>query len=328
MVQPFISVRHTSTKLPTPLEYLRFLNICFSKFSLLTHTGRKQNFAGCQITIPILKRLGIKASGRHQSRLEMSTDANRGDNRLIFTFNIDVTRGGNSCNNNDNDEYKISTISSAILSPFISCGENITDVGNGKSEIKHFVLHKICGYMYPHQMTLLLGPPGCGRSLLMKIASGRISNEVACPPGVCVESDIRLNGNDIKSALFPLGGIVDFVDQTDTGHATLLTVEETLRYAWQCTDNTASYCSTEIDKECGDEVARMLSILGLDNCKDTLVGDESIRGISGGEKRRLTLGEMLISPRSIKLMDFITDGLDAAIALSIMTHLRNNYIVT
>ncbi len=172
---------------------------------------------------------------------------------------------GNLCNNND--KYQIPTISSAILSPFVSCGEKITDVRNGKSETKHFVLHKICGCIYPYQMTLLLGPPGCGRSLLMKIASGRISNEVACPQGVSVESDIRLNGVDIKSLRFPLGRIVDFVDQTDTCHAALLTVEETLRYAWQCTHNTIDYCPTESEKECGDaEVAHMLSILGLESC--------------------------------------------------------------
>lgn len=42
------------------------------------------------------------------------------------------------------------------------------------------------------------------------------------------------------------------------------------------------------------------------------MGDGAIRGISGGQKRRVTLGEMLMPPRSIKYMDAISNGLDAA----------------
>ena len=56
----------------------------------------------------------------------------------------------------------------------------------------------------------------------------------------------------------------------------------------------------------------MITGLGLSECTNTMVGDGNIRGISGGQKRRVTLGEMLMPPRSIKLMDAISNGLDAA----------------
>ena len=52
--------------------------------------------------------------------------------------------------------------------------------------------------------------------------------------------------------------------------------------------------------------------LGLSECANTMVGDSMIRGVSGGQKRRVTLGEMLMPPRSIKYMDAISNGLDAA----------------
>jgi ABC-type multidrug transport system ATPase subunit len=56
----------------------------------------------------------------------------------------------------------------------------------------------------------------------------------------------------------------------------------------------------------------MITGLGLSECANTMVGDGTIRGISGGQKRRVTLGEMLMPPRSIKYMDAISNGLDAA----------------
>ena len=70
----------------------------------------------------------------------------------------------------------------------------------------------------------------------------------------------------------------------------------------------------------------MLKVLGLYEVGDTLVGDGAVRGISGGQKRRVTLGEMLMPPRTIKFLDAISNGLDAATtydivqALSFITH--------
>ncbi|KAL6563036.1 drug-responsive transcription factor pdr3 [Orobanche hederae] len=49
----------------------------------------------------------------------------------------------------------------------------------------------------------------------------------------------------------------------------------------------------------------ILKILGLDICADTLVGDAMRRGISGGQKKRLTLGEMLVGPTKIFFVDEI-----------------------
>ncbi len=57
--------------------------------------------------------------------------------------------------------------------------------------------------------------------------------------------------------------------------------------------------------------------------KDTRVGNESIRGVSGGEKKRLTLGEMLTSTKSVFLMDSITTGLDSCTTNQIITSLRD-----
>lgn len=53
-----------------------------------------------------------------------------------------------------------------------------------------------------------------------------------------------------------------------------------------------------------------------------MVGDGMIRGVSGGQKRRVTLGEMLMPPRSIKYMDAISNGLDAATTYDLTQAMR------
>lgn len=66
----------------------------------------------------------------------------------------------------------------------------------------------------------------------------------------------------------------------------------------------------------------MLKILGLYEAANTLVGDGMIRGVSGGQKRRVTLGEMLLPPRPIKFLDAISNGLDAATTFDIVQSLK------
>jgi ABC-type Mn2+/Zn2+ transport system ATPase subunit len=70
------------------------------------------------------------------------------------------------------------------------------------------------------------------------------------------------------------------------------------------------------------QLNNVIKVLGLSECANTLVGDGAIRGISGGQKRRVTLGEMLMPPRSIRYMDAISNGLDAATTFDIIQALR------
>jgi ABC-type multidrug transport system ATPase subunit len=58
-------------------------------------------------------------------------------------------------------------------------------------------------------------------------------------------------------------------------------------------------------------------VFGLDRCKDTVVGDQSLKGISGGQKRRVTTAEMCLCPRPLKFMDSISSGLDTATTFDI-----------
>ncbi|XP_022982807.1 pleiotropic drug resistance protein 3-like isoform X2 [Cucurbita maxima] len=67
----------------------------------------------------------------------------------------------------------------------------------------------------------------------------------------------------------------------------------------------------------------ILKILGLDICAETLIGDAMRRGISGGQKKRLTTGEMMVGPHRALFMDEITNGLDSSTAFQIVSCLQN-----
>ena len=55
-------------------------------------------------------------------------------------------------------------------------------------------------------------------------------------------------------------------------------------------------------------VELVLQLLSLVNCADTIVGSGMIRGVSGGEKKRVTTGEMLAGPSKVLFMDEISTG--------------------
>ncbi|CAI5967831.1 unnamed protein product [Closterium sp. NIES-64] len=64
-------------------------------------------------------------------------------------------------------------------------------------------------------------------------------------------------------------------------------------------------------------------ILGLDICADTVVGNDMLRGISGGQKKRVTTGVSLVGPKQVLLMDEISTGLDSSTTFLITRCLRH-----
>jgi len=154
-------------------------------------------------------------------------------------------------------------------------------------------------------MLAIMGPSGSGKTSLLDILGNRSgSGKIA--------GSILIDGAPRASSYYPA-----YVAQEDSLLGAF-TTKETLMYA----------AALVLDYKIGyegrlEKVNGIMSDLGLTNCADTIVGDLLFKGLSGGQKRRLSLGIGLISRPSMLLLDEPTSGLDAASAYEIMQLLSN-----
>lgn len=98
-------------------------------------------------------------------------------------------------------------------------------------------------------------------------------------------------------------------------HYGLLTVSDTLQYAAGWQQPVVGSVETGLT---ADQVS---GFIGLDRVMNTRLGTETVRGVSGGESRRVSVGEALVAPARVWLMDSFSDGLDAARTKSIASGL-------
>ncbi|MED6119985.1 ABC transporter G member 11 [Stylosanthes scabra] len=176
-------------------------------------------------------------------------------------------------------------------------------LGNGETQN---VLEGLTGYAEPGTFTALMGPSGSGKSTLLDALSSRLA------ANAFLSGTILLNGRKAKLSF----GTAAYVTQDDNLIGTL-TVRETISYsarlrlpdkmAWS--DKRALVESTIV-------------AMGLQDCADTVIGNWHLRGISGGEKRRVSIAlEILMRPRLL-FLDEPTSGLDSASAFFVTQTLR------
>ncbi|GMF16882.1 unnamed protein product [Phytophthora lilii] len=200
--------------------------------------------------------------------------------------------------------------------------------------VKKNILHNVSGVFKPGTMTLILGQPGSGKSSLIKLLSGRF------PAGsnVTVEGEVTFNGLSRKTLRKHLPQLVAYVPQNDK-HLPTLTVKETLAFAHACNggglskrDERNLVHGTPQENQAALEAARamynhhpdiVIRQLGLENCQDTVVGDAMLRGVSGGERKRVTTGEMAFGNKFVLMMDEISTGLDSAATFDIISTQRS-----
>ena len=118
-----------------------------------------------------------------------------------------------------------------------------------------------------------------------------------------------------------LPNIVSFVGQLDN-HAPYLTVKETFEFAHNCRTGKSSSASGDAanNNSQGSAVTENLTIEGLDlaHVANTFVGNDDVRGVSGGQRRRVTVGEMMQGQNPVACADEISTGLDAAVTYDIV----------
>ncbi|BDA47821.1 probable pleiotropic drug resistance protein 1 [Coccomyxa sp. Obi] len=204
------------------------------------------------------------------------------------------------------------------------------------------ILNNVNAVLKPGRMTLLLGPPGAGKTTLLKTLAGKLQHD----PSLKVIGQVTYNGETFDK--FYPQRTAAYVDQVDL-HIPELTVRETFDFAArvQGTGLKAEFLrqlreaekkgsiapDPDVDAYLGAtavEGARhnpvtnyILRVLGLEVCADTAVGNNMIRGISGGQKKRVTTGEMVVGPKATLFLDEISTGLDSSTTHLIVKCARN-----
>eukprot|EP00668_Euglena_longa_P040734 GGOE01053630.1.p1 GENE.GGOE01053630.1~~GGOE01053630.1.p1 ORF type:complete len:1449 (-),score=538.86 GGOE01053630.1:362-4525(-) len=189
-----------------------------------------------------------------------------------------------------------------------------------------YILRDLTGSFRPGKTTLMLGPPRSGKSTLKKVIAGRLlETKHAKLQGTVEYGGQRLREKTQRDGL-KLFKLVGYVPQTDE-HIPTLTTRETMRFAHSCTNeaskkhflkeglNEQAFQELQVLKDFTAETT--MAILGIRHVGDTLVGNEHLRGISGGQRKRLTTGEILVTNTPVLLADEISTGLDSATTFDI-----------
>ncbi|GAA5992258.1 hypothetical protein JCM10908_001843 [Rhodotorula pacifica] len=174
------------------------------------------------------------------------------------------------------------------------------------------ILEDVSAHFPAGQVSVIMGPSGAGKSSLLQMLAGRLSS--GATSAFSSSGSITLNGQKFDSSL---ASLVAFVEQEDAHHLPALTVRETIRYAARLRLKDRS------TRQCDERAEEVLLLLGLSTCADTLVGGPLVKGISGGEKRRLSLAVQLLSDPAVLYADEPTSGLDAFTAQNVMQTLRD-----
>ncbi|CAI9089255.1 OLC1v1023795C1 [Oldenlandia corymbosa var. corymbosa] len=172
---------------------------------------------------------------------------------------------------------------------------------------ERYILKNVSCEVKPGELTAIAGPSGAGKTTLLEILAG------VTVPSSGITGDVLVNDRPLNVVHFRR--ISGYVTQ-DEALFPHLTVEETLVY------------SARLRLRCGPEAARervteLLKELGLDHVAGTRIGSESSRGISGGEKRRVSIGVDLVHDPAVVLIDEPTSGLDSKSALNLMLLLKS-----
>lgn len=183
---------------------------------------------------------------------------------------------------------------------------NLCSSEESSNETDKYILKDVDCEAKAGEMTAVAGPSGAGKTTLLEILAGYICQSK-------VSGHVLVNDQAMNTMHFRR--LSSYVTQ-DEALFPLLTVEETLIYSARFRLHGGISSATTRAKQ-------LLQELGLDHVAGTRIGDESKRGISGGEKRRVSIGVALVHDPAILLLDEPTSGLDSAAALQVMLLLKS-----
>lgn len=161
--------------------------------------------------------------------------------------------------------------------------------------------------IFPGEFVGLIGPSGAGKTTLMLLMNGVLKP---------TSGDVFINSQSLFSNFNSFKGQIGYVPQDDIIHREL-TVFESLKYTAKLRLNR--YQKSEILSQ----VDNVIRTLNLTEAKNTLIGSPEKKGISGGQRKRVNLGQELLTEPSILFLDEPTSGLDPKTDMDVMKLLKS-----
>ncbi|ETS73519.1 hypothetical protein PFICI_14465 [Pestalotiopsis fici W106-1] len=179
----------------------------------------------------------------------------------------------------------------------------------GKKQSTKTILNPVNAIFQAGSLNIVMGPSGSGKTSLLNSMALRLNGSF----GTRYLASGKLTFNGAVPSDSVIRSVVSYVSQDDDALLPSLTVRETLRFAAGL--RLPSWMSKRQKYDRAEEV---LLKMGLKDCANNLVGSDLIKGISGGEKRRVSIAVQILTDPRVLLLDEPTSGLDAFTANNIL----------
>ncbi|QDS75112.1 ZEB2-regulated ABC transporter 1 [Venturia effusa] len=188
-------------------------------------------------------------------------------------------------------------------------------VGQG-GQTRIDILRNFEGVVYNGELLVVLGPPGSGCTTLLKTISGEMS-------GLNVEENAYINyqGISAKQMHKNFRGEAIYTAEVDV-HFPQLTVGDTLTFASRARAPRRAPGGMPVKDWCVVMRDMMMAVFGISHTVNTMVGNDFVRGVSGGERKRVTIAEACLSGAPLQCWDNSTRGLDSANAIEFCKTLK------
>ncbi|OCK80389.1 putative multidrug resistance ABC transporter [Lepidopterella palustris CBS 459.81] len=199
-----------------------------------------------------------------------------------------------------------------VILEVVGIARKIMGVGQRKIDI----LRNLDGLVESGEMLVVLGPPGSGCSTFLKTISGETH-------GFVVDDNAQLNyqGISAKHMANDFRGEAIYTAEVDV-HFPMLTVGDTLTFAARA--RAPRHVPGGVNKYEYAQHMRdvIMAIFGISHTINTRVGNDYVRGVSGGERKRVSIAEAALSGAPLQCWDNSTRGLDSANAIEFCKTLR------